>query len=170
MVIDTASQQPQHKGIELIPWSDLTPGQKAGRGAMIAVIVIVVLAALRGVAGMFSSWRSQAPPGVAQTDIELSAADRKDGLDSLCRVFQIYGIPKSDSDANAAAKNAAELFKLADNQSPERSAVILDRIAHEFSAKRLTASDCAAAGQPVKAVSTDESSGPAPGVTGGATP
>jgi hypothetical protein len=168
-VIDTASQQPQRKGIELIPWSELTPGQKAGRGAVIAVILIVVLAALRGVAGMFSGGRAQAPSGVAQNEAELSAADRRDGLESLCRVFQIYGIPKSDSDADAAAKNAAELFKLGGNQSPARSAVILDRIAHEFSAKRLSAADCAAAGQPVTAVSTDESSGPAPGVPGGST-
>ncbi|MFZ0660125.1 MAG: hypothetical protein WBE78_17050 [Candidatus Binataceae bacterium] len=165
---DTASQPPQRKGIELIPWSELTPGQKAGRGAVIVVVVIVVLAALRGVGGMFSSRRSaQGPSEPGQNEAVLSASDRNDGLQSLCRVFQIYGIPKSDSDADAAAKNAAELFKLAGNQSPARSAVILDQIAHEFSAKKLTAKDCAAAGQPVQAVSTDESSGPAPGVTTG---
>lgn len=167
---DTASQPPQRKGIELIPWSELSPGQKAGRGAMIAVIVIVVLAALRGVGGMFSGrggGQEASEPGPDAA--VLSASDRNDGLQSLCRVFQIYGIPKTDSDADAAAKNAAELFKLAGNQSPARSAVILDQIAHEFSAKKLTASDCAAAGQPVQAVSTDESSGPAPGVTTGST-
>ncbi|MGH7781092.1 MAG: hypothetical protein ACREQR_14850 [Candidatus Binataceae bacterium] len=145
----------------------LTPGQKAGRGAMIAVIVIVVLAALRGVFGMFSHGGGSSPSGTGQPEAALSQGDRNDGMQSLCRVFQIYGIPKSDSDADAAAKNAAELFKLAGNQSPVRSAVILNRIAHEFSAKKLTAGDCAAAGQPVQAVSTDESSGPAPGVTGG---
>jgi hypothetical protein len=168
-VNNTASQLPQRKGIELIPWSELTPGQKAGRGAVIAVIVIVVLAALRGVIGMFSSRGGSAQGPMSDTnqnEVVLSASDRSDGLQSLCRVFQIYGIPKTDSDADAAAKNAAELFKLAGNQSPARSAVILDQIAHEFSAKKLTASDCAAAGQPVQAVSTDESSGPAPGVTG----
>jgi hypothetical protein len=169
-VIDTASQPPQRKGIELIPWSELSPGQKAGRGAVVAVIVIVVLAALRGVGGMFSSrGGGQEPSEPGQDAAVLSASDRNDGLQSLCRVFQIYGIPKTDSDADAAAKNAAELFKLAGNQSPARSAVILDQIAHEFSAKKLTASDCAAAGQPVQAVSTDESSGPAPGVTTGST-
>ena len=167
---DTASQPPQRKGIELIPWSELSPGQKAGRGAVVVVIVIVVLAALRGVAGMFSSGGgvTQGPSAPTQEAAALSASDRSDGLQSLCRVFQIYGIPKTDSDADAAAKNAAELFKLGGNQSPARSAVILEQIAHEFSAKKLTASDCAAAGQPVQAVSTDESSAGA-GSTSGST-
>ena len=152
-----------------MPWSALTPAQKAGRAAVILVIVIVVLAALRGVAGMLPGRGGsvQSPAGVAQTEVVLSDADRKDGLQSLCRVFQIYGIPKSDAEADAAAKNAAALFKLGSNQPTERSAVILDRVAHEFSAKQLTAADCAAAGQPVKAVSTDESSGLAPGVGSG---
>jgi hypothetical protein len=169
-VNDTASQPPQRKGIELIPWSELSPGQKAGRGAVVVVIVIIVLAALRGVGGMFSSRGGvQGPSEASQNEAVLSSSDRNDGLQSLCRVFQIYGIPKTDSDADAAAKNAAELFKLAGNESPARSAVILGQMAHEFSAKKLTANDCAAAGQPVQAVSTDESSGPAPGVTTGST-
>lgn len=167
---DTASQPPQRKGIELIPWSELSPGQKAGRGAVVVVIVIVVLAALRGVTGMFSSRGGIAGPSApAEHAAALSASDRNDGLQSLCSVFQIYGIPKTDSDADAAAKNAAQMYKLAGNQSPARSAVILNQLAHEFSAKKLTASDCAAAGLPVQAVSTDESSGPAPGVTSGST-
>lgn len=135
---------------------------------MIFVAVLIVLAALREIVGMVTGGRPQSSARVAKNEVELSEADRKDGLQSLCRVFQIYGIPKTDADADAAAKSAAELFKLAGNQSPERTAVILDRIAHEFSAKQLTAKDCAAAGEPVKAVSTDESSGPAPGVTGAA--
>ncbi|MHB8381929.1 MAG: hypothetical protein ACYDC3_06260 [Candidatus Binataceae bacterium] len=168
---DTASQTPKRKGIELIPWSELTPSQKAGRGAVIGVVLIVVLAALRGIGGMFSGRDgAQAPSAPNADSAVLSASDRSDGLQSLCRVFQIYGIPKSDSDADAAAKNAAELFKLSGNQSPTRSAVILDRVARDFAAKKLTASDCAAIGQPVQAVSTDESSGPAPGVTSGTTP
>jgi len=137
---------------------------------VVVVIAIVVLAALRGIGGMFSSRGGE--HGLAEPNQEeavLSSSDRNDGLQSLCRVFQIYGIPKTDSDADAAAKNAAELFKLAGNQSPARSAEILNQVAHEFSTKKLTASDCAAAGQPVQAVSTDESSGPAPGVTAGST-
>lgn len=167
----TASQPSKRKGIELIPWSELTPGQKAGRGAVIAVVLIVVLAGLRGIGGMFSNRGASRTPAEPSADTAvLSASDRSDGIQSLCRVFQIYGIPKSDADADAAAKNAAELFKLSGNQSPARSAVILDQIAREFADKKLTGSDCSAIGQPVQAVSTDESSGPAPGVTTGTTP
>lgn len=137
---------------------------------MVAVIAIVVLAALRGIGGMFSSRGGEHGPAEPnQEGAVLSASDRNDGLQSLCSVFQIYGIPKTDSDADAAAKNAAQMYKLAGNQSPARTAIILKQLAHEFSAKQLTASDCAAAGQPVQAVSTDESSGPAPGVTSGST-
>ncbi len=151
----TPTQQPSKKGIELIPWSDLSPGQKAGRGGVIAVALIIVLAALRGAYGMLSGGRSESV-SATQATAELSAEDRKDGIQSLCRVFQIYGIPKTDTEADSAAKNAGELFKLPGNLPPERSNTILTTIAHEFSSRQLTAKDCADAGQPVEAVSTDE--------------
>jgi len=64
-------------------------------------------------------------------------------------VFQIYGLPKNDHDATEAAHNAAELFKLAGNQSPERSEYILNSIVQEFRAAKLGQSDCAEAGAPL---------------------
>ena len=79
----------------------------------------------------------------------MSESDRKDGIESLCKIFQIYGIPKNQQDAVGAAKNAAEMFKLAGNQSPERSRFILTAIAEDFRAGTLTGNDCAQAGAPI---------------------
>ncbi len=92
----------------------------------------------------------------------MTEGDRKDGIESLCKVFQIYGIPKNEKDAAGAAKNAAELFKLAGNQSPERSMFILTAIAGEFRAGKLKGTDCAEAGAPIGTVenSVSPNSGP----------
>ena len=87
----------------------------------------------------------------------MTDGDRRDGIESLCKVFQIYGIPKSEQDATGAAKNAAELFKLAGNQSPERSMFILTTIAGQFRDGTLKAVDCAEAGAPIG--SADSSGG-----------
>ena len=67
----------------------------------------------------------------------LTDNDRKDGIASLCKVFQIYGIPEDQKNAVGSAKNAALMFKLGDDQSPERSFFILTMIAGEFSAGKL---------------------------------
>jgi hypothetical protein len=73
-------------------------------------------------------------------------------------------LPKNDHDAAEAAHNAAELFKLAGNQSPERSTYILTTIAHEFRSGKLSGEDCAQAGAPIATTqnSTDDST---PGAT-----
>ena len=63
--------------------------------------------------------------------------------------------------ATEAAHNAAELFKLAGNQSPERSTYILTSIVGEFRGGQLGQADCAQAGAPIPtnpADSTDTSS------------
>lgn len=90
----------------------------------------------------------------------MTEGDRKDGIESLCKVFQIYGLPKNDHDATEAARNAAELFKLAGNQSRERSTYILTTIVQEFRSRKLSQADCAEAGAPIATTqdSTDNSS------------
>ena len=88
-------------------------------------------------------------------DAPITEGDRKDGIESLCKVFQIYGLPKNDSDANEAAHNAAELFKLAGNQSPERSNYILTSIVGDFRSGKLGQADCAKAGAPIPTNSED---------------
>jgi hypothetical protein len=135
-------------GFELLPWSQLSSGQKAGRVVAGVVVLFLFIFFLRGLfRGVGASNRSPAEPQ-SSTDA-MSDGDRRDGIESLCKVFQIYGIPKTDLDATAAAKNAAELFKLAGNESPERSEFILTSVAGEFRAHKLTAEDCAQAGAPL---------------------
>jgi hypothetical protein len=138
-------------GIEFMPWSELSGGQKAGRVVVLALAAAVVLVAIRGVFEMVSSSRAGGESTSAKqaADAALTAGERKDGIQSLCKVFQIYGVPKTEADADAAAKNAAELFKLPSDQTAERSAVILQAIAREFSRGKLKAADCAAAGEPM---------------------
>ena len=152
-VPEEAAQAARKGGIEFLPWSELSGGQKAGRAIALGVAALIVLLALRGVIRMTIGERgasAPAPSGPGAIE-NLSAGDRKDGIVSLCKVFQIYGMPKTRDDADAAAKNAAELFKLAGNQSPEQSAIILRIVAQEFSNGRLGTADCAAAGQPIGA-------------------
>jgi hypothetical protein len=96
------------------------------------------------------------------SDAPITEGDRKDGIESLCKVFQIYGLPKNDHDATDAAHNAGELFKLAGNQSPERSSYILTSIVGEFRSGKLGQADCATAGAPVptNAAESPDNSGP----------
>ena len=150
-------------GIEFLPWRELSGAQKAGRAVAAGLAAVIVLLALRGMIRMVAGERgvTARAPGREGAIATLSASDRKDGIQSLCKVFQIYGMPKSPGDADAAAKNAAELFKLGDNQSPERSAVILRIVALEFSSGRLNAADCADAGQPISA-SPEAGANPSP--------
>ncbi len=95
------------------------------------------------------------------SDVPMTDGDRRDGIESLCKVFQIYGIPKNEKDAAGSAKNAAELFKLAGNQSPERSMFILTTIAAEFREGKLKEADCAEAGAPLGTVQDSGSPGAA---------
>jgi hypothetical protein len=88
-------------------------------------------------------------PSAEGSNAPITEGDRKDGIESLCKVFQIYGLPKNDRDATDAAHNAAELFKLAGNQSPARSNYILTTIVAEFRSGKLGQADCTNAGAPV---------------------
>jgi len=89
----------------------------------------------------------------------ITEGDRRDGIESLCKVFQIYGLPKNDNGATEAVHNAVELFKLAGNQSPERSTYILTSIVAEFRGGKLGQADCAQAGAPIP-INAEESPSP----------
>lgn len=138
-------------GLEFIPWSDLTPGQRIGRVGAILIAVFLVYFFLRTILrGLLSrSPVAQPAPVSENSQLPLSDADRKDGIESLCKVFQIYGMPKKPEDAAQSAKNASELFKLAGNQSHDRSLFILGALASEFQRNTLRGSDCAQAGVPL---------------------
>jgi hypothetical protein len=134
--------------IEWLPWGELSVGQRAGRAAAGVVVLILIFFFLRGMLrGVASS--NQSVSDQQGSEVSMSDSDHRDGIESLCKVFQIYGIPKNQQDASGAAKNAAELFKLAGNQSPERSTFILTAIAEEFRAGKLSDNDCAQAGAPI---------------------
>jgi len=138
-------------GIEWLPWGELSAGQRAGRAVAGVIVLLLFFFFVRGILrGIGSSDGSaSAPQGLA---VPMSDSDRRDGIESLCKVFQIYGVPKNEQDAAGSAKNAAELFKLAGNQSPERSMFILTAIAGEFRFGKLKATDCAEAGAPIGTV------------------
>jgi hypothetical protein len=144
-------------GFELLPWNELSSNQKAGR--VVAGIVVFFLiffffrTILRGLVG--GRGTIQPAPAADGSNAPITEGDRKDGIESLCKVFQIYGLPKNDHDATDAAHNAAELFKLAGNQSPERSNYILTSIVGEFRSGKLGQADCANAGAPVPTNAAD---------------
>ncbi len=93
---------------------------------------------LRSVGGSGASVPAISADG---SNAPITDGDRKDGIESLCKVFQIYGLPKNDSGANEAVHNAVELFKLAGNQSPERSTYILTSIVGDFRGGKLGQAD-----------------------------
>ena len=144
-------------GFELLPWNELSSNQKAGR--VVAGIVVFFLiffffrTILRGLVG--GRGTIQPAPAADGSNAPITEGDRKDGIESLCKVFQIYGLPKNDHDATDAAHNAAELFKLAGNQSPERSNYILTSIVGDFRSGKLGQADCANAGAPVPTNAAD---------------
>lgn len=147
-------------GFELLPWSELSTGQRAGRIAAGAIVLFLILfflrGMLRGVGGSGGSGGSSVTaPSADGSNAPITEGDRKDGIESLCKVFQIYGLPKNDSGANEAVHNAVELFKLAGNQSPGRSTYILSSIVGDFRNGKLGQEDCAQAGAPIPANPTD---------------
>ncbi len=146
------SEQEKKGGIEWLPWSELSGGQKIGR-LLVSMLVLALGIAVIRIALDFALTRRGASrlPAPSADAGPLSANDRSDGVQSLCKVFQIYGMPLTANDAAAAAKNAQELFKLAGNETPGRSAFILTTLASEFRTGTLKADDCAAAGEPVSA-------------------
>ncbi len=149
------ADNPSKGGIEWIPWNELSGGQKAARALVILVVVAIFAVLIRGALNAVMPMLKSAPLDEAKA--ALSEEDRKDGIVSLCKVFQIYGIPKNETEARTAARNAADLFKLAGNRTADRGLYIFDSLSMEFSSKRLTAQDCAAAGVPL-----EEAASPAP--------
>jgi hypothetical protein len=152
---------------ELIPWRQLSLAQMAGRAIAAGIVLLLILFLVRGMLrslGGATSGSSANGPSAQSSGAAVTEGDRRDGIESLCKVFQIYGLPKNDHDATEAAHNAAESFKLAGNQSPERSAYILNAIVHEFRSGKLSGDDCAQAGAPIATTqnSTDDST---PGAT-----
>ena len=146
--------------IEWLPWGELSAGQRAGRAAAGVVVLILIFFFLRGMLrGVASSNQSTSDQ---QGAVAMSDSDRRDGIESLCKIFQIYGIPKNQQDAIGAAKNAAEMFKLAGNQTPERSTFILTAIAEEFRAGKLQGNDCAQAGAPISTAGADNAAADVP--------
>jgi len=144
-------------GFELLPWSELSSAQKVGRSVAAVVALFLIFFFIRGILRGIGApiGTSGAAPSAQSSAAPITEGDRRDGIESLCKVFQIYGIPKSDHDAAEAARNAGELYKLSGNQSPERSAYILSTIAQEFRSGKLSQPDCAEAGAPI--ATTEES-------------
>ncbi len=139
-------------GFQLIPWSELSLAQRAGRSIAALVVLLLIFLVVRVLWHVLRGATSATSENAASDQnsvVPVTEGDRKDGIESLCKVFQIYGIPKNDHDATEAARNAAELFKLAGNQSPERSAYILTTIVREFRSGKLSQPDCAEAGAPI---------------------
>ena len=144
--------------IEWLPWGELSAGQRAGRVGAGVVVLILIFFFLRGMLRGLGSSNSNAER--QDSAVSMSESDRRDGIESLCKIFQIYGIPKNQQDAIGAAKNAAEMFKLAGNQSPERSTFILTAIAEEFRSGKLQGNDCAQAGAPISTAGAANAAAP----------
>lgn len=140
-------------GFEWIPWSELSSTQRAGRSIAIGVVALLFLIFVRVLLSSLAGGHGAGTnaPAADGSNAPITEGDRKDGIESLCKVFQIYGLPKNDHDATEAVHNAAELFKLAGNQSPQRSGYILGTIVGEFRSGKLGKSDCEAAGAPLPA-------------------
>jgi hypothetical protein len=139
-------------GFELFPWSKLSTGQRAGRVGAGAIALLLILFFVRGILhSLIRSNASGPAPTADGANLPIAEGDRKDGIESLCKVFQIYGLPKNDSGATEAVHNAV---KLAGNQSPERSTYILTSLVGEFRGGKLSEVDCAQAGAPLAKVAS----------------
>jgi hypothetical protein len=107
------------------------------------------------VRGMLHSLLGSSTSGsVPAVNTTITEGDRKDGIESLCKVFQIHGLPNNDSSGTEAVHNAVQSFKLAGNQSPERSTYILTSLVGEFRGGKLSEADCAQAGAPLAKVAS----------------
>ena len=142
-------------GFELLPWSQLSATQRAGRVGAGAIALLLMLFAVRGMLhSLIGSNASGSAPTADGANLPIAEGDRKDGIESLCKVFQIYGLPQNASGATEAVHNAVPLFKLADNQSPERSRYVLTSIVGEFRGGKLGEADCAQAVAPLAKVAS----------------
>jgi hypothetical protein len=141
--VQTAPASKPNKGIEWIPWSELSGGQKAGRAiaALLAALVIAYL--LRTfLGGAKSPVGTSIAPNSQPTEQPLTAQDRVDGLASICPTLKIYGIPKNDDEALNVARHSEDLFKLPGDRTVEHSTSILTALAHEFQSGSLSMNAC----------------------------
>jgi len=135
------------QGIQWIPWSELTSTQRITRLVVFGVLGISILVVVKNA---ILPQRAGGPaPATTQEGATLSDSERHDGIESLCKVFQIYGLPKTDNDVSAAVKNASELFKLSGGETVDRGNYIFQSLANDFRSKKLGGSDCAEAGAPL---------------------
>jgi hypothetical protein len=132
-----------NKGIQWIPWSELTGGQKAGRtiAAMLALLVILFLLRMF-LGGAKSPGETVVTTNAQSSEPPLTAADRADGLASICPTIKIYGVPKNDDEALNVANHSEDLFKLPGDRSVERSIFILTALAREFQSGSLAMTAC----------------------------
>jgi hypothetical protein len=144
--VQPATAIPGRGGIEWLPWKKLSPSQKAGRALAVVIGVFLVFFFLRGILRGIAPSRPGAPAPQAPDVASISDSDRSDGIESLCKVFQIYGLPRNELDASASARNAAQLS----NRSPERSMFILTSVVEDFRTGKLKEDDCAQVGHPLK--------------------
>ncbi|MDO8431689.1 MAG: hypothetical protein Q7S58_04680 [Candidatus Binatus sp.] len=130
-------------GIEWIPWSEMSAGQKAGRATAILLALLMILFLLRMfLGGAKSSIKTMISASPQPSESPLTDADRADGLVSICQTVKIYGIPKDDNEAADVARHSEDLFKLPGNRNFERSIFILTTLAREFQSGALTMSAC----------------------------
>jgi hypothetical protein len=132
-------------------WSEISPEEKVGVSLAVVLALFLSFFFIRGMLRGFTGERGarEGAPFEEKWNAPIAEGDRKDGIESLCKVFQIYGLPKNDGDATEAARNAAELFKLPGNHSPERSSYILSTIVGEFRAGKVGQAACGQAGAPL---------------------
>jgi hypothetical protein len=161
-----AGNIPGRGGIELIPWNKLSSTQKAGRALAVVIVLFLGFFFLRGIFRGIAPSRPGAPSTPDLDAASISDSDRGDGIESLCKVFQIYGLPKNEQDAAASVKNATQLS----NKSPERSTAILTSVAQDFRAGKLKEDDCAQAGHPLKTAGAADAPPPVAGDRIGAIP
>ena len=141
--IQSAPPKPS-KGIQWIPWSELSGGQKAGRAIAAMLAVVAILFLLRTFLGRLKLPGDQtvATTTAQSSEPPLTAADRADGLASICPTIKIYGLPKNDDEALNVANHSEDLFKLPGDRSVARSIFILTSLAHEFQRGSLAMSAC----------------------------
>ena len=144
-------------GIEWLPWKKLSSSQKAGRVLAGIIGLFLIFFFLRGILRGIGPSRPGAPAPQAPDVAAMSDSDRSDGIESLCKVFQIYGLPRSEQDATASARNASQLS----NRSPERSMFILTSVVEDFRTGKLNEDDCAQVGHPLKTVGNTNDAPPA---------
>ena len=144
-----AGNAPGRRGIELLPWNKLSSAQKAGRALAVVIGLFLIFFFLRGILRGVRPSGPGAPAPQAADLASITDSDRSDGIESLCKVFQIYGLPRNEQDAAASVKNASQLS----NKSPERSTFILTSVAEDFRTGKLKEDDCAQAGHPLKTAS-----------------